>query len=606
MSGELRFPSPFEVPTPPGCEGWQEMYPEYCRFSPERREAEEARLWFYNGMHFPEPISPFDIITAEAFYVAIGEMSGRFFCIPPALGIDFRVLNGYIYISPIPELDPQKIQERAELFQRRAGHYYANWQTIYQDWRDRVIREIESLRAIQFPDLPEIEPEDLVFAHRGIGTSMTVFEGYNRVIESLFRVAQIHMEVVMIGFAAYLSFYDFCKRAFPEIADQQITQMVGAIDVSMLRPNEELKQLAKRAVELGVASAFVDGRPWQEVFAELRQSEAGQAWLREWEERGDPWFYINSGDGLQHQFRAWRDDPSPIFGVLATYIEQVQRGERLERDIERQREERERITAAYRELLHTEEDRRAFDQLLALVRDVYFTIEDHKFWVDHWYMSTFWNKLRELGQLFVKHGFFREVDDLFYLHWTEVSRALTDLLLAWSNSADAHGPKYWPGVIERRRTLLKELRRFNPPPALGVVPETIVDPAIVMLWGITPERLRAWLAPSEGEKNVLRGFAASAGVVEGPARVIFSVEELSTVQDGEILVCSVTEPSWAPIFAKVRATVTDIGGVMSHAAIVAREYNIPAVLGTGVATQRIRTGQRLRVDGGRGIVTILD
>jgi pyruvate,water dikinase len=88
--------------------------------------------------------------------------------------------------------------------------------------------------------------------------------------------------------------------------------------------------------------------------------------------------------------------------------------------------------------------------------------------------------------------------------------------------------------------------------------------------------------------------------------VVFTAEELSEVRAGEILVCPVTEPSWAPVFAKVKATVSDIGGIMSHAAIVAREYGIPAVLGTGAATQRIRTGQRIRVDGDTGTVTLLD
>lgn len=606
VSGELRFPSPFEVETPLGAEGWQEMYPKHVLFSEERRESEEARLWFYNGMHFPEPMTPFDIITAESFYVAIGEMSARFFCIPPAMGIDFRVLNGYVYINSIPVLDPQEVQERAQLFQRRAGHYYANWERIYEGWRERVKQEIAALRAVSFPELPDIEPDELVFAERGIGTSMSVLEGYNRVIESLFRLAQIHSEIVMIGFAAYLTFYDFCKQAFPEISDQQITGMIGAIDVSMLRPDEEFKALARRAVELGIADKFVEGRDWQEVFAELRQSDAGQAWLREWDERSDPWFYVNSGGGLQHHFRAWVDDPSPIFGALIDYIRRVERGENLERDIEAQRQERDRITAEYRELLRTDEDRKAFDELIGLVRKVYFSIEDHRFFADHWYMSTFWNKLRELGQLFVDHGFFREVDDMFYLHWTEVSQALTDLLLSWSVGGEALGPRHWPSVVERRKAILAKLRKFNPPPALGVVPETIADPAIVMLWGITPDRLRAWLTPADGDGNILRGFPASSGTVEGPARVISSVNELETVQDGEILVCPVTEPSWAPIFTKVRGTVTDIGGVMSHAAIVTREYNIPAVLGTGVATKRIRTGQRIRVDGDQGIVTILD
>ena len=78
------------------------------------------------------------------------------------------------------------------------------------------------------------------------------------------------------------------------------------------------------------------------------------------------------------------------------------------------------------------------------------------------------------------------------------------------------------------------------------------------------------------------------------------------MQAGEILVCTITSPAWAPIFSKIAATVTDIGGIMSHAAIVSREYGLPAVVGTGTATSRIKTGQRVRVDGSSGTVQILD
>lgn len=103
----------------------------------------------------------------------------------------------------------------------------------------------------------------------------------------------------------------------------------------------------------------------------------------------------------------------------------------------------------------------------------------------------------------------------------------------------------------------------------------------------------------------LVGVAASPGIVEGPARVIFSPAELESVQDGEILVCPITAPSWAPVFTKIKAAVSDIGGIMAHAAIVSREYGLPAVVGTGFGTKRIRTGQLIRVDGDKGTVTIL-
>lgn len=101
-------------------------------------------------------------------------------------------------------------------------------------------------------------------------------------------------------------------------------------------------------------------------------------------------------------------------------------------------------------------------------------------------------------------------------------------------------------------------------------------------------------------------MAASPGVVEGIARVIHSADQLGEVQQDEILVATITAPSWGPIFGRIKATVTDIGGMMSHAAIVCREYGLPAVTGTGSASTTIRTGQRIRVDGGTGRVEILD
>jgi pyruvate,water dikinase len=130
----------------------------------------------------------------------------------------------------------------------------------------------------------------------------------------------------------------------------------------------------------------------------------------------------------------------------------------------------------------------------------------------------------------------------------------------------------------------------------------------IMLWGVTTEQVDKWLARQSGGTGAqeLVGWAASPGIVEGTARVLLRAEQLGEMLDGEILVCPVTSPSWTPIFAKIKASVSDIGGIMSHAAIVSREYGLPAVVGTGFGTTTIKTGQRVRVDGNRGVVTLLD
>ena len=101
---------------------------------------------------------------------------------------------------------------------------------------------------------------------------------------------------------------------------------------------------------------------------------------------------------------------------------------------------------------------------------------------------------------------------------------------------------------------------------------------------------------------MLRGSAGSRGRAEGVARVVHSVDELHLCSPGEILVCRSTTPPWTPVFASIAALVTDTGGVLAHGAIVAREYAIPAVMGTKIGTAVITDGQRITVDGDTGEV----
>jgi pyruvate,water dikinase len=151
------------------------------------------------------------------------------------------------------------------------------------------------------------------------------------------------------------------------------------------------------------------------------------------------------------------------------------------------------------------------------------------------------------------------------------------------------------------------MSRWAPPPALGLAPETVTEPVLIMHWGVTAERVKGWLEASGHDRgNILHGIAGSSGVIEGVARVIHRVEQLRELEDGEILVASCTSTSWTPVFGRISDAVTDAGGVMCHAAIVAREYGLPAVLGTGSATREIKTGDIIRVDADNGVVTILE
>ncbi len=598
------FPLPSSLKVVPGTERAQASYPYYMQFSKE----DDERFWFYNSMHFPEPMCVFDMITAEAAYCALGSANTRIHCLPTTLGIDYRIINGRVYIGGNAVTDPSEIARRTGEFQRRAFYYYENWERLFAQWKDKMMALIRSAQALLKPDLPEFEPLEHVHAGRGVASNHYILETYQKTIEGYFRMWHHHFEFLLLGYGAYLTFFDFCKKAFPEISDQTVARMVAGIEAEIFRPDDELRRLAKCAIDLGVEGEFREGTSPDEIIKSLEKlGKPGVAWLKELAVSRDPWFNINVGDGFYHYHRSWNDDLSMPFAALPGYIANAKAGQRLERQTDRLMAERQRLIAGYRELLETEEERAAYDQMITLAHRVFPYVEGHKFYCEHWYTNLFFNKIREFGEFLSKHGFFPQADDVFHLSHYELETAIVDLMTSWSNGSPPRGISRWPAIVKERKEAIAEWAKHETAPALGPVPDIIDDPAIVMLWGITRENLDTWLTAGEQpHSNEIRGFAASNGVVEGVARVVKSAEEIDRLRHGDILVCQVTNPSWAPVFQKIAAAVSDIGGSMSHAAIVAREYGLPAVVGTGTATQKIKDGQRIRVDGGRGVVTLLE
>jgi pyruvate,water dikinase len=598
-----QFPLPSSLTVVPGTERAQAAYPYYTQFG----AADDQRFWFYNSMHFPEPMSAFDMVTAEAAYCALGAANTRVHCLPTTLGIDHRIINGRVYIGGNAVTDPAEIAHRLEEFQKRAFYYYANWERLYDQWRGKMRALIGDAQALPKPELPALEPLANVHAGRGIASNHTLLDTYQKTLEGYFRMWHHHFEFLLLGYGAYLTFFDFCKKAFPEISDQTVARMVAGMDAEIFRPDDELRRLAHCAVNLGVHSHFKDGTSANDILASLeRAGEPGREWLKELEISRHPWFNINVGDGFYHYHRAWNDDLSMPFASLAGYIGRVRAGQSLKRPVEALQSERRQLIEDYRELLTSDDDRAAYDQMITLAHRVFPYVEGHKFYCEHWYTNLFFNKIREFGGLLATHGFFADAEDVFHLTHYELESAIIDLMTSWSNGSAPRGPGHWPPIVAERRAAIREWARHSTPPALGTVPDVIDDPAIVMLWGITRESLDAWLAADSAPDSAeIKGTAACRGVVEGTARVVTSVEEISRLQPGDILVCQITNPTWAAIFSKISAAVSDIGGSMSHAAIVAREYGLPAVVGTGNGTSRIKDGQRIRVDGGRGVVTLL-
>ncbi|HJY69402.1 MAG TPA: hypothetical protein VJ254_21995, partial [Streptosporangiaceae bacterium] len=227
--GAARFPLPSEIADAPGAEDWRSMYPYFTRFQPE----DDQRFWFYNSMHFPEPMPAFDTITAEVPYSAIGANTARVFVFPTTLGIEHRIVNGRVYITAIPVTDPEEIGRRAAIFGERASYYYENWDALYEGWKDRMRALIHDIESVTVPSLPEFEDASVVFSSTGVAQNHFVRQNFHRCIDLFSTMWHHHTEMLMLGYGAYVVFFQFCKQAWPEISDQTAARMVAGIDVIM-------------------------------------------------------------------------------------------------------------------------------------------------------------------------------------------------------------------------------------------------------------------------------------------------------------------------------------------------------------------------------------
>jgi pyruvate,water dikinase len=607
----MKFPNPHDVKGIPGTEGWERMYPYQYQFVTddlERKEYEEQTFWFYDGLHYPEPIYPFDTIWDEAWYLALSQYNNRIFQVPPVRGVDHRIINGYVYISPVPVKDPEEIGSRVPNFMERAGHYYKNWDELEAKWKVKMEATIKEVVDLQLPHLPDLEDLSVVTDAVGESKGFQLIKAYDDLINLGIKCWQYHFEFLNLGYAAYVFFLDFVQKQFPSIPQQRVTQMIAGIDVIIFRADDELKKLAKKAIELGLDQSVDFTQNWSVIEAALKTQPKGQEWLSALEVARYPWFYVSSGTGWSHRDKSWNDDLSIPMSGIATYISKLNQGVDIERPLEKIRAERDKIIEEYRSLITTDEDRKTFDDLLNTARTVFPYVENHLFYVEHWFHSVFWNKIREVAAIMKEHSMIKEIDDIFLLRRDEIKQGLWDVVTAWATGVKPRGPKVWPKEIEWRKGVMQKFRDWSAPPAIGTAPEVIQEPFTIVLWGVTNTSLTDWSEIQDisdpDSITELKGFAGSPGIVEGKARLCRSPEDIRELQEGEILVAPTTSPSWAPAFAKIKACITDVGGIMSHAAIVCREYGMPAVVGTGHATKIIKTGMLLHVDGSSGVVTI--
>jgi pyruvate,water dikinase len=608
-----RFPDPHEFKVPAELQGWEEMYPSHHLFSADRADWEKAQFWYQDKIHAPEPMPPLDLIFQEAWQISLSQYTTRVFCIPPAQGIAQRMMGCYMYICAIAPPPEEIIAAKAQHFEKRVFYVFEHYNELWDKWLTKFKALGEEMAAVKIPvELPQFVPDDQVLpAPTGVYDSYYLIEAFDTLVNQMFKGWQYHFEMLNLTYLAYLMFADVSRKLFPGISESAIGKMVAGAYVSMFKPEEELCRLSKLAASAKAVSAILKSdKPAQDKVAELQKTADGKKWLAEFEKAKDPWFYVSCGSGWLHYEGSWITDLDIPYGYIKGYIERLEEGETIERSLDEIEKQRDEIVSEYRKLIKTDEDRKAFDDAYNTIRTIYTYAEDHLFWVEHWFHTIWFAKIREFGKLLVNNDLLNEVDDIFMFNRYEIPQLLTELSTGWALGVNIPmRGSYYKSKAEKRKKILEAAGKWNPIPALGVPPEEVAEPFTIMLWGITTDKVKEWLkgvdVTAAGDVSEIKGFASSAGIVEGPARVLKLLKDIVDLQPGEILVCPSTNPSWAPVFTKIKAAVTDIGGLTSHAAIVCREYGVPSVTGTGFATQVIKTGDIIKVDGDTGLVEIV-
>jgi phosphohistidine swiveling domain-containing protein len=538
----------------------------------------EKKLHFWlDDLHCPQPISPmwFDIggwwLTCDYMYRRFGAPFGNDWVA--------KNIEGYVHSAVVPR-DPQEASEIAP--------YYNMVMPVYADkflgwWKRRYLPEIQ--RNFEYLDT-------FPMASSSLAELMILLEDAIDIQERHFR---LHWMLNLSQFQAAITFEtnltalvgDSCKELVGRILISDEDRNWDSVrDLWKLKEKVKTSRMLKGAFENetadGVMKAlgtFDEGRELLEAI-DVYKTEYGNKsmWAHE---------YI---------YTTWRENPTPIVEGLRGYLTSDYD---YEEDVRKLRANRDAAIAEMWALLPSStpaESREKLKSSLDLALKMAPLTPDHHFYMDQGTYARVRLVLMAIGRKLTEQRVFAEPDGVMFLRYHE--------LRVISANPSAFDVK---ALIRRRRDAREAAFAVRPRLWAGTITH----------WSLheEPYKQGVWDWPGIYERSkdsskqpprTLRGLGAAAGVIEGVARVVDSPEQFDQVKKGEVLVCKMTSPSWVVLFTKIGGLITDSGGALSHPAVVSREFGIPAVVGTRVATQKIKTGQRVRVNGAAGVVEILD
>lgn len=536
--------------------------------------AEDVPGFFaFDKMHAPRPIHPLSAdLVVKTLGTGFTAAQAEYDC-PVVTGT--VVANGYFYLGFNPHHDSAVIQDRMT---RYPGFIEKTVPLVGHRWNEEWFPVIKARNeAERDRDYDRMSDEE-VFAR---------YFDMVRWMEELWYIHG-HINFALIPGTELSDFYNEVMQPTDQTESYQILQGYHTKPVDAAHGLWDLSRKVKASAEL--SKAFDEHKP-RDLKAVLERSEAGRAFLADL----DAYLYEygwRSDAVYDLADTTWREDPTIPLGNIGRYVA-MDESENPMVSFEASLKRREERTAAIREKLANDPDKLArFERLLGFSKYAYPLTEDHAFYIDQMGVALLRRYTLILGERLTRRGSLDTAEDIFFLYDRDVRDAM-------ANDTDMKA------LVAQRKVEFAAWQDVEPLPFVGTPPpppepggfvDPFVDSLVSRLLGVKP--------PSEQEADaaVIDGVAGAPGSYTGVARVVRSLTEAGELEDGEIMVCEMTLPPWVPMFSIAGAVVADVGGVMSHCAIVAREFGVPAVVGSVDGTHRIQTGQTITVDGTNGNV----
>ncbi|MFH1491523.1 MAG: PEP-utilizing enzyme [Pseudomonadota bacterium] len=532
---------------------------------------ERYKVWVIDRKETVRSPTPFDLWMLQYNYDNRGLQYGHeYFAVPECKGFDCKLKDGWVYDGAL-FTTPEERKERESKFKKRIAPWIEDFGKEYNKGVDELMGLYEKFKAL---DMEKLEDWELVEA----------FEDW---INLYRRGASLHMVWMLAYCKIYEMFEEICKEVIQmDRNDPLFNDLMAGFDHKILQTDREMFRLGVRARELGLEPLFQDAPNDEELLSKLQQSDAGKQWSEQFREFLNEygWRTIENWDAGHP---TWIEKPSqvlpsirrfmsrPVFALDEARPKLIERREKAEKEV----------------LSRVPADRKdEFTKLMKAAQWSSIIDEEHPFYTENFGNALARVVTKEIGKRFAKAGIIDDPQDLYYMLPEEIGVRILGRYPAQK-------------LVSIRKKQHAEFRKANPVHFIGdatKLQEVVASSPMLRTTVVPMPRVRPEL------KADLYGTVSTPGVAEGVVNVLLSEEDFDKFEPDSILVTVETSSVWTPLFNIAKAVVTDVGGILSHSAILGREYGLPVISGCIEGTKKLKTGMRVRVDGDQGVIYILD